>query len=95
MTLFGVQAQKSFSEEKPVFFNQAVASIRSVGTEAANKVAFDFQNAWNGNFSTAQQDKIHEIALKMERRGYRIYPHFYYYFTYLAYTMGQATAHFG
>ena len=90
MTFFGAYAQKSFSEEKPIFFNQALAGMRSMGTEAANKVAFDFQNAWNGNFSTAQQDKIHEIALAMERKDYHFRPHFWYYFSYLAYTMGQA-----
>lgn len=85
-----LHAQRSFSEDPPVFFNQAVTTIKAVGTEASRKVAFDFQNAWNAKFTTANKEKIIAIAAQMQRKGYTIDPDFFYYFSYLAYSVTQA-----
>lgn len=60
-----------------------------MGTEAARKIAFDFQNAWDYKFTSAQQSKVHQIALHMEKRGFSFYPVFYHYFAYLAYSVAQ------
>lgn len=78
-----------YSDDKNEFRNQAIDKLRSIGTEPANKIAFDFQNAWDGKFTSLQQDKIHQIALRMQRKGYQFYPYFYHYFTYLAYSVTQ------
>ena len=88
LTLTGVQAQR-FSEDKTEFRSQAISRLRGVGTEAAIKIGFDFQNAWDGKFTSAQQDQIHLIALRMQRKGYSFYPFFYHYFSYLAYSVAQ------
>lgn len=87
---YALTAQRSFSEDQPVFFNQALNSIKSIDTEAANKVAFDFQNAWNAKFTSAHKAKIHSIALQMQRKGYVIRPDYWYFFSYLAYSVSQA-----
>ncbi|MEQ8470330.1 MAG: hypothetical protein RIC35_04055 [Marinoscillum sp.] len=85
-----VTAQRSFSEDKAEFFTQTMLKLRAIDTEAAQKVAFDYNNAWTGNFTSAQQDLIHKIAIKMDRKGYSFRPYFWYYFSYLAYTVSQA-----
>ncbi len=82
------QAQR-YSEDKTEFRGEVIAKLKSIGTESANKIAFDFQNAWDGKFTSDQQDKIHGIALTMQKKGYRFYPYFYHYFTYLAYSVAQ------
>ncbi|MEQ9306305.1 MAG: hypothetical protein RJQ14_20500, partial [Marinoscillum sp.] len=87
---FQVTAQRSFSEDKAEFFNQTMSRIRGIDTEAARKVAFDYNNAWTGSFTSAQQDLIHKIALKMDEKGYSFRPFFWWYFSYLAYTVSQA-----
>jgi hypothetical protein len=87
---FVLTAQRSFSEDQLVFFNQAVNSIKSIDTEAANKVAFDFQNAWNAKFTSSHKDKIQSIALQMQRKGYVIQPDYWYFFSYLAFSVSQA-----
>lgn len=88
LSITAAHAQR-FSEDKTEFRAQAIAKLRSVGTEAANKIAFDFQNAWDGKFTSAQQDKAHQIALTMQKKGYKFYPYFYHFFTYLAYSVTQ------
>jgi len=88
LTLEGVQAQR-FSEDKTEFRAQAISRLRGGGTEAAIKIGFDFQNAWDGKFTSDQQDKVHLIALRMQRKGYQFYPYFYHYFSYLAYSVAQ------
>lgn len=90
MLISQVDAQHAFSKDKAIFYTQVQSKLRSLGTEAASKVAYDFSNAWNGKFTSAQQDKIHQIALSMERRGDQFYPYFWYYFSYLAYSTAQA-----
>ncbi len=82
------QAQR-FSEDKTEFRQEAIAKLKSIGTESANKIAFDFQNAWDGKFTAGQQDKAHQIALTMQKKGYKFYPYFYHFFTYLAYSVTQ------
>ncbi len=77
------------SEDKSEFRSQVISRLKSAGTEAAYKIGFDFQNAWDGKFTSAQQDKIHTIALRMQRKGYPFYPFFYHYFSYLAYSVAQ------
>ena len=79
----GIQgfAQKLFSEDKATFFNEAIGVIESRGTESAKKVSYDFQAAWNGNFSSDQQEKIHNIARNMQLKGYGLNPYLWYYFT--------------
>ncbi len=79
-----------FSENDTLFFNQAMKVINNRGTEAATKVAYDFNEAWKGNFTGAHRDKIVSIAIQMEKKDYYEYPHFWYYFTYLAYANSQA-----
>ena len=79
-----------FSENDTLFFNQAMKVINNRGTEAATKVAYDFNEAWKGNFTGAHRDKIVSIAIQMKKKGYYEYPHFWYYFTYLAYANSQA-----
>lgn len=88
LIICSAQAQR-YSEEKAEFRAQAIAKLKSIGTESANKIAFDFQNAWDGKFTDAQQVKAHKIALTMQKKGYQFYPYFYHYFTYLAYSAAQ------
>ncbi|MEQ9009410.1 MAG: hypothetical protein RLP12_16120, partial [Ekhidna sp.] len=88
LLITSAQAQR-FSDNKTEFRAQAIAKLRAVGTESANKIAFDFQNAWDGKFTTAQQDKVHKIALIMQKKGHKFYPYFYHFFTYLAYSVAQ------
>ena len=83
-----VLAQR-FSENKDEFRRQAIGRLQGIGTESARKIAFDFQNAWDGKFTSGQQDKVHEIALTMQKKGYTFYPYFYHYFTSLAYSSAQ------
>ncbi|MEQ8583879.1 MAG: hypothetical protein RIC30_16115 [Marinoscillum sp.] len=85
-----VQAQRSFSDDKATFFNQAMTRLRALDTEPARKVAFDFNNAWTGAFTSANQDMIHSIALQMDKKGYGFDPFFWYYFSYLAFADAQA-----
>ena len=84
----GVRAQR-FSDDKDEFRAQAISRLQAVGTEPAKKIAFDFKNAWDGKFTSLQQDRVHQIALKMQKKGYQFYPYFYHYFTYLAYSVAQ------
>lgn len=90
--VFGSQlrAQNSFSTDREVFFSQATQRLKSLGTEPANKVAFDFENAWRTKFTTEHKDKIHQIAIAMERRGLIFQPDFWYFFSYLAFSTEQA-----
>lgn len=88
LVISSARAQR-FSEDKTEFRAQAIAKLRSVGTESANKIAFDFQNAWDGKFTSAQQDKVHKIALTMQKKGHKFYPYFYHFLTYLAYSVAQ------
>ncbi|WP_420317135.1 hypothetical protein [Ekhidna sp.] len=83
-----VQAQR-YSDDKTAFRTQVIAKLKSIGTESGNKIAFDFQNAWDGKFTDAQQTKAHQIALTMQKKGYKFYPYFYHFFTYLAYSVAQ------
>ena len=78
-----------FSEEPDVFKNQAVAYLQRIGTEAGNKVAFDFNNAWSGQFNSTHQKKIIQIAFAMRRKGYSFNPYYWHFFSYLAYSMTQ------
>ena len=89
LLLFFSSVAQSYSEDKNEFRQQAISRLKAIGTEPANKIAFDFQNAWDGKFTSSQQDKIHQIALRMQRKGYQFYPYFYHYFTYLAYSVAQ------
>lgn len=82
------EAQR-FSDDKTEFRAQAIARLKGIETESAKKIAFDFQNAWDGKLTAAQQDKVHRIALTMQKRGLTFYPYFYHYFTYLAYSVAQ------
>lgn len=84
------QAQNYFNENKEDFFRQALVNLRMLGTEPAKKVAFDFSNAWTAQFTSAQQDSIHSIALQMQQKGYTFKPYFWYYFSYLAYATSQS-----
>ena len=88
LTFSEVLAQR-FSEDKDEFRTQAITRLKSAGTEAAFKIGFDFQNTWDGKFTSDQQDQIHKIALRMQRKGYQFYPFFYHYFSYLAYSVAQ------
>ncbi|MEM9894839.1 MAG: hypothetical protein AAF789_00600, partial [Bacteroidota bacterium] len=88
LTCTSVRAQ-NFSKEKTEFRAQVLAKIKARGTESAYKIAFDFQNAWDGKFTNQQQDQIHSIALEMQQKGFPFYPTFYHYFTYLAYSVSQ------
>ena len=82
-------AAQRFSEDKTEFRAQAISRLQAIGTEPAKKIAFDFKNAWDGKFTSLQQDKAHQIALRMQQKGYQFYPYFYHYFTYLAYSVAQ------
>lgn len=87
---YQLRAQRSFSQDKDEFFRQTMGRLNSFGTESAKKVAYDFNNAWNTKFTTEHQDLIHQIALKMDRSGYKFDPHFRHYFSYLAFADAQA-----
>ncbi|XOV92518.1 MAG: hypothetical protein ACFHWX_20220 [Bacteroidota bacterium] len=89
MLMLPVKSQY-FSENEAEFFTQALTVINNRGTEAATKVAYDFTEAWRGNFTNDHRKKIISIAIQMEKKGYYEYPHFWYYFTYLAYANSQA-----
>ncbi|MEM0940919.1 MAG: hypothetical protein AAF600_11830 [Bacteroidota bacterium] len=86
--LFWGKAQR-FSGDKKEFSVQVISRLQAIGTEPAKKIAFDFGNAWNGKFTSDQQDKVYQIALGMQKKGYQFYPYFYHYFTYLAYSATQ------
>ena len=88
LSVFSGSAQR-YSEDKNEFRQQAIDKLRGIGTEPAKKIAFDFQNAWDGKFTSSQQDKVHQMALRMQRKGYQFYPYFYHYFTYLTYSVAQ------
>ncbi len=83
-------AQKSYSDDEDIFFNQALQGLNRMGTEPARKVAFDLRNAWMGKFNSKHKQKIHQIALKMQRKGYDFQPYFWYYYSYLAFSVAQA-----
>ncbi len=83
-----VWAQR-FSEEKTEFRAQVISKLKGMGTESGHKMAFDFQNAWDGKFTGDQQAKIHQIALQMQKKGFQFYPSFYHYFSYLTYSVTQ------
>ncbi|RED98941.1 hypothetical protein [Marinoscillum furvescens] len=86
-----VEAQRrSFSDDQNIFFNQVMSRLRGLGTEPANKVAFDFNNAWQGKFTTAHKEQIHRIARLMDQEDFWFHPHYWYYFSYLAFAMEQA-----
>lgn len=88
LTISGAIAQR-FSDDKDEFRAQVISRLKSAGTEAAFKIGFDFQNAWDGKFTSDQQDKVHTLALRMQRKGYSFYPYFYHFFSYLAYSVAQ------
>lgn len=85
----GSLCAQPFSQDKSRFRNEALGKIKAIGTEPALKIAFDFQNAWDGKFTEDQQTTIHQMALKMQKKGYSFYPYFYHYFAYLAYAVKQ------
>ncbi len=78
-----------FSDDPAVFNRQATSYLNNMGTEAARKVAFDFNNAWNANFQQAHKEKIMQLATDMHRRGYAFRPYFWHFFSYLAYSVTQ------
>lgn len=86
----GAEAQKSYSEDQDVFFGQVIQRLNALGNEPARKVTFDFGNAWRGKYTSAHKTKIHEIALKMDKKGYSFHPYQWYYFSYLAFAISQA-----
>lgn len=88
LSLQSVVAQR-FSENKVEFRAQSIAKLKALGTESAFKIGYDFQNAWDSKFTGEQQDKIHQIALSMQKKGYQYYPAFYQYFSYLAFSVAQ------
>ncbi|MFK7951584.1 MAG: hypothetical protein AB8B73_01960 [Ekhidna sp.] len=88
MSTQAILAQR-FSEDKAEFRTQVLSKLKGMGSESGHKIAYDFQNAWNGKFTAAQQDKIHQIALTMQKKGFKFYPSFYHYFSYLTYSVTQ------
>lgn len=88
--MYQVKGQHAYSEDRATFYRQVLSNLQSLGTEPAKKVAFDFGNAWNGKFTDGQKDQIHKIARDMYSRGYKLRPHFWYYFSYLAFADAQA-----
>ncbi|MEO9868987.1 hypothetical protein [Ekhidna sp.] len=84
-----IASAQRYSNDKTEFRAQAISKLKSIGSESANKIAFDFQNAWDGKFTSEQQDRAHKIALTMQKKGYKFYPYFYHYFTYLAFSVAQ------
>ncbi len=86
--LLPVHAQR-FSEDPAIFKNEATGYLRQIGTEAANKVAYDFDNAWNGRFSSSQKERIIKLTRDMRRRGYGMRPYLWHFFSYLAYSVAQ------
>ena len=86
--VFLTQAQ-FFSEDKEVFRQQVVKRIQSIGTESSYKISYDFQKTWDAKYTSVQQDRIHQMALKMQKKHYSFFPYFYHYFTYLAYAIVQ------
>ncbi|MEQ8238628.1 MAG: hypothetical protein RIA69_05405, partial [Cyclobacteriaceae bacterium] len=85
-----VDAQKLFSDNVDVFFGESLRAIASMRTEAANKVAYDFKNAWNNNYTSAQKRQIQKIAKDMQLKGYNLQPYLWWYFSYLSYAVSQA-----
>ena len=53
LLLFFSSVAQSYSEDKNEFRQQAISRLKAIGTEPANKIAFDFQNAWDGILSAA------------------------------------------
>ncbi|MDE0472521.1 MAG: hypothetical protein OXH57_11335, partial [Ekhidna sp.] len=78
-----------FSEDKTALRTHTFNKLKSIGTESAAMIAVDFQNSWDNKFTSQHQDKILEIALEMQKKGYSFYPYFYNYFAYLAHSMTQ------
>lgn len=91
LLVFALKAQPiRFSDSLDVFYRQAVTSLQRIGSESANKVAYDFKNAWDGKFTNLQKTEIHSIALQMQKKGYPYRPFFLHFLSYLAFADAQA-----
>lgn len=80
----------SFSEEPDVFVNDVVAGISRIGTESAQKVAYDFRNIWSSKLSSDQKKIIINTALKMRKERLQTRPYYQYYFSLITYAVTQA-----
>lgn len=78
-----------FSEEKDVFVNDIVAGISALGTESANKVAYDFRNIWSAQITNTQKTKIINITQKLRKRRFKTRPYFIHFFGLVTYAITQ------
>ncbi len=83
----GLLSAQSFSEDPDQFVLEAKAVLESVGSEAYDKVAYDFQNAWTSKFTSDHRETVMEIAALMRKKGYPLNPHFKHFFAYLGYAV--------
>ncbi len=87
---YGSQAQYfEFSEEPDRFVNDVVAGISAVGTESANKVAYDFRGSWSSKFTNEQKIQIIDITKKLRKRRLRTKPYFVHFFGLVTYAVTQ------
>ncbi len=90
LTSSGAIKSQALSEDPQVFLTQATALLERGNSEAYKKVSYDFNNVWTTNLTSEQQQSIISLAKKMEKKGYKLHPHFRHFFAYLAFAVTQA-----
>lgn len=81
-----------FSPEPDQFVEDVVKNISDLGTESANKVSYDFRNAWTASISDDQKASIIELCRKMEDRRFGTKPYHEYFFSLITYALTQEGA---
>jgi hypothetical protein len=89
MTGFFSGFGQRFSSEPDKFYGEVLKYFESLNNMAAQKIAYDFRSAWDGQWTPDQKEKIIRISTRMDERGYLRNPHFFNYFAYLAFAEAQ------
>jgi len=88
-----VEAQYfGFSPQPDSFAIDVLSNLAGIESEAADKVAYDFRNAWDAQLTNAQKGSIIAIATKMKDRRMRTRPNFEYFFSLITYALTQEGA---
>ena len=80
-----------FSEDPETFPTEVINSLNRIDTESARKVASDFRSVWERDLNQEQKDQVMRIAKTMKDRNLRLRPFFEYYFSYITYSIKQAS----
>ena len=80
-----------FSEDPETFPTEVINSLNRIDTESARKVASDFRSVWDYSLSEEQRLQIIRVAKTMKDREMRLRPYFEYFFSYITYSIKQAS----